>query len=303
MFNRRTVRIRAMQALYAYQHRGGGSLSKGDDFGDVRDAFSQDIEAIKEAHIQFLHALLFWADLDEESEKNALRRKHRHLNDNRWIGQLRCHPTFVRLQEQYPSSWDTEVLKVWYYETIRAKPFLRIYRVHPVVPPAAEPTLIKTFFARIIFGEEAIASYAHRKFIDWDPYDEAFASYVYAFIKKVHRADPAAFDLHIKPDMQREKNFYRTLVEATFNHFDATSKVIDQAAKNWENKRIFLLDRILLQMALAEVKHMNNIPKAVAINEYVDIAKSYSTAKSYRFIHGMLDVLLPGEASPTEGIV
>ena len=68
-------------------------------------------------------------------------------------------------------------------------------------------------------------------------------------------------------------------------------QLIAQNTKNWEVERLPLTDRIILEMALAEMIHFPNIPVKVTINEYIELSKEYSTPKSRQFINGILDVM------------
>ena len=87
-------------------------------------------------------------------------------------------------------------------------------------------------------------------------------------------------------------DFTRELLRQTIRYEDNLTKIIDETASNWELERIALIDKIILQMALAEFLHFPSIPTKVTINEYVEIAKSYSTPNSQVFINGILDKAL-----------
>ena len=75
-------------------------------------------------------------------------------------------------------------------------------------------------------------------------------------------------------------------------HSDEYAAMIDEKARNWELERIALMDTILIKMALAELLEFPSIPVKVTLNEYIDISKYYSSAKSKVFINGILDKLI-----------
>ena len=89
-----------------------------------------------------------------------------------------------------------------------------------------------------------------------------------------------------------ERNFAYDLILAVLSHRNEIDKYIEQVAENWELERIALLDKILIEIATAEMIHFENIPTKVSINEAIEIAKSYSTDKSGKFINGVLDNIL-----------
>jgi len=90
---------------------------------------------------------------------------------------------------------------------------------------------------------------------------------------------------------REEEDFVRRLFRSTIELSEGHEKAISEAAKNWEADRIALSDMILMKMALAEVKVFSMIPVKVTMNEYIEIAKAYSTPKSKNFINGILDKL------------
>lgn len=84
-----------------------------------------------------------------------------------------------------------------------------------------------------------------------------------------------------------EKLFFRTL-----ENEDELDEIITDHIKNWDIQRLALIDRLVLRMALCELLYFEEIPTKVSINEAIEIAKRYSTAKSGRFINGILDAAL-----------
>ena len=88
-----------------------------------------------------------------------------------------------------------------------------------------------------------------------------------------------------------EREFLTTLHRETIAHQEADEKIIAERASNWEADRIALSDMLLMRMALTEARSFDLIPVKVTMNEYIEIAKAYSTPKSKNFINGILDKL------------
>ena len=116
--------------------------------------------------------------------------------------------------------------------------------------------------------------------------------------------EPAiTFDINLKDFADEIKEFERRkgdkgdskllmeLFYDTISNRDAYDELIQSKAENWELDRIALIDRILMQMGISEMKHFEEIPIKVTINEYLEIAKKFSTPKSSKFINGILDSL------------
>jgi N utilization substance protein B len=85
--------------------------------------------------------------------------------------------------------------------------------------------------------------------------------------------------------------FGADLFHKSWKHREALDKEVASVVKNWEFQRIALIDRIILRMALCELMYFDQIPPKVTINEAIDLAKTFSTAKSGRFVNGILDAL------------
>ncbi|MEX0723841.1 MAG: transcription antitermination factor NusB [Gracilimonas sp.] len=98
-----------------------------------------------------------------------------------------------------------------------------------------------------------------------------------------------------KADFAKEKDLRRFAEKLFFNtvdHEDELDEVISKHIKNWDIHRLALIDRLVLKMAICEFIYFEEIPTKVSINEAIEIAKRYSTAKSGRFINGILDAAL-----------
>ncbi|NCO35247.1 MAG: transcription antitermination factor NusB [Armatimonadetes bacterium CG2_30_59_28] len=90
------------------------------------------------------------------------------------------------------------------------------------------------------------------------------------------------------PDDPEIRAFARKLVEGVHCHRAELDAIITQYASGWSLDRLALVDRNLLRMALLEINHMPDVPHRVAINEAVELAKTFSTAESGRFVNGIL---------------
>ncbi|MGQ9818571.1 MAG: transcription antitermination factor NusB [Candidatus Kapaibacteriales bacterium] len=89
-----------------------------------------------------------------------------------------------------------------------------------------------------------------------------------------------------------EVKFAKKLIESTLQSIEFANELIKKMVENWEFERIALLDRLILEMAIAELLNFPEIPPKVTINEAIEIAKEYSTDKSGQFVNGLLDRIL-----------
>lgn len=99
----------------------------------------------------------------------------------------------------------------------------------------------------------------------------------------------------IQPRLKDDPESLKFATKLFLKSLDArkeAEELVVSYTKNWELSRIALIDRILLRMAICEMLHFEDIPPKVTINEVIEVAKTYSTAKSGKFINGILDAVL-----------
>ncbi|MDZ4824751.1 MAG: transcription antitermination protein NusB [Flavobacteriales bacterium] len=147
------------------------------------------------------------------------------------------------------------------------------------------------FFKRHIINVENLQDYLEERNIFWvDDMDHA-ASMV---LKTLKAAKEEEDDLKLLPlwkEDDDDKDFTLQLWRKTLSLGEESEKLIAAAATNWETDRIALTDMILMKMAIAEVQTFDQVPTKVTMNEYIELSKYYSTPKSSTFINGVLDQL------------
>ena len=102
-------------------------------------------------------------------------------------------------------------------------------------------------------------------------------------------------DTIIRPKLADDAQAYRFavgLLARTVEQAAETSALIKKHTKNWDLRRIAVIDRLVLQMAITEILYFGDIPPKVSINEAIEIAKDFSTARSGQFVNGILDAVL-----------
>jgi N utilization substance protein B len=117
---------------------------------------------------------------------------------------------------------------------------------------------------------------------------------VYAFLQSGESSSQILTSL-VQESLKEDKEalrFGERLFLETIEYLSSWDGVIEQHIKNWEIQRLALIDKIILYIALTEFCYFPEIPTKVTINEAIDIAKKYSTAKSGRFVNGILDASL-----------
>jgi len=114
--------------------------------------------------------------------------------------------------------------------------------------------------------------------------------YAYEVNKDGHKATVDSLMEEIKE--AADKEFATELIIKVIKHTDELDNKIKERVANWEMNRIALIDKILLRIGICELIYFPDIPPKVSINESIEIAKEYSTARSGKFINGILDAIL-----------
>ncbi|MCW5895611.1 MAG: transcription antitermination factor NusB [Bacteroidetes bacterium] len=116
---------------------------------------------------------------------------------------------------------------------------------------------------------------------------------LYAF--EIAKDPPEHVIKHVLVGLEKNKDahaFAKQLVIATITHATDIDKVIRSKVANWDFKRIALIDRLILRMAICELLYFKDIPPKVSMNEAIELAKLFSTEKSGQFVNGILDAVL-----------
>ena len=127
---------------------------------------------------------------------------------------------------------------------------------------------------------------------DWTTDYNVVLSYIVKTIKRFQEDNGANQALLEMFDSEEELNFGKQLLKAAIDHYDEYTSLIEAHLQNWDINRIAYMDKIILLTALAEILTCPNIPLEITMNEYIEIAKDYSTEKSYQFINAILDEIV-----------
>lgn len=177
---------------------------------------------------------------------------------------------------------DPDLLKKVYLELI-ASPEYKEYLELPARNKKTEKDILEFIFTNLMLPNEHFISHVEEIFINWDDDAEMMNLLVLNYLQK-----PAGYDFKemLSPD---KWEFAKSLLETVLEKKDVTMELIKPKLKNWDADRIAALDLILLQMGVCEFLYFETIPTKVTINEYIDLAKEYSTQQSGQFVNGLLD--------------
>jgi len=220
-------------------------------------------------------------------------RPNTKLLNNGFINQLRRNTQLEKYLTDRPFSWcDHEAFLPKILDNILSSEIYKEYLSEEEHTYNGDREFWRKIFKQIICNEEDLYTLLEDESLYWNDDIEIIQSFVIKTIKKFEEEKGAAQELlpMFKDDSDREFAV-KLLRESLFNGKEYR-QLIEKYTQNWESERIALMDMVIMQIAIAEIMNFPSIPINVTLNEYIDIAKSYSTAKSASFINGILDAIV-----------
>ncbi len=177
---------------------------------------------------------------------------------------------------------DKELVKKIYHELVETKEY-KIYISNPQREKKEEREILEFILEHSLLGKEIFLSHIEENFSNWDDDGEMIIQLLVNYLQK-----PGSYNF--KEMISEEKwNFAKTLLQTVREKSEQLEGFVIPKLKNWDPERIALLDMILMKMGVAEFLYFETIPPKVTINEYIDLAKEYSTSQSGQFVNGILD--------------
>lgn len=300
MLTRRDIRIKVMQALYAFIQSENNRL----DLGERKL-----LESIDRIHQLFVWQLSFLQEvndfalrrIDENSQKMLPTHEDLHPNkrftENRIIGALRNNRSFATLSNKARINWSLqeEMIRKFYNELRVSEPYIKY--MEQETNTFEDDREILLFMVRDMMVNFELLQYHYEELdINWvDDYDT-----VLILLERTLKNWKPSFDEYtplpplIKSNIDGEEDdllFASQLFKKVLMHYPKYDQIIEEKISNWEFDRVAKVDVILLRMAVCEFLEFPSIPVKVTINEYIDISKIFSSPKSKQFINGMLDKL------------
>ena len=211
--------------------------------------------------------------------------------DNRFVAQLEENKTFSKYIEERPLVWndDTNYLRSLLDRILSSE----IYAQYLEAEDSYENdrTFWKNIYRRLIFSDENLGEILESQSLYWNDDMPIISTFVLKTVKRFEES--AGNEQELLPMFKDEDDriFARTLFRRALLDSNDNKKLIEQFTRNWEIERIAFMDIVIMIVALAEITSFPSIPLQVSFNEYIEIAKSYSTSKSGNFINGVLEAI------------
>src|SRR5690606_26355504 len=297
MLNRRHLRVKVMQTLYAY------SLSENKQVRDFEKALLNSVDEVNQMYIWTLNLLDEVAEyvlIDAVGRANKFLPTEKDkvyttkLNSNTFIESLRQNRTYLESVKKYNVSWtfDPEIVRSTFAQLKESEEYLA-YLQQEDRSIAVEKDIIKFIFKKIILKSPEIEQVFEANFINWPVDKEVLQAMIAKTFKNFSSENPAQNRLaDLTPNWEEDGEVIIDLLKHTIRYGGEYQEMISAKTKNWEADRIALIDTLLMRMAICELLNFPTIPVKVTINEYIELSKAFSTSKSNTFISGILDKIL-----------
>ena len=240
--------------------------------------------------LYFLTEVAGYAETDarNRASKNLVTEEDRNVNTklagNELLWRIKESNAFVSLVNEYkPALQKDEDLVRKVYNELASTEVYRDYIKLQSRDKNTERDILQYIFTDLMLPDDNFTSFTEEKFSNWQDDADMLRQLVMSYLSK-----PASFDLYAL--MTDEKwRFATDLLTTTLNKREYVTELIKPKLNNWDADRIAQIDMILMQMGVCELLYFETIPTKVTINEYIDIAKEYSTEQSGHFINGILD--------------
>jgi transcription antitermination factor NusB len=156
---------------------------------------------------------------------------------------------------------------------------------------ATDRELWRKLYRTLIQDNADLESLLEEQSLYWNDDKEIVDTFVLKTIKRFEEKNQSKQELLPEYDNEEDKDYARKLFRATIMNADEYQHFMSEASRNWDFSRLAYMDIVIMQIAIAEMMTFPSIPVGVTINEYVDIAKLYSTPRSGGYINGMLDAI------------
>lgn len=301
MLNRRFLRIKALQEIYAYHQSNDANLAQ---------AERHLLDSVNKLHCLFIYQLSFWVEVkrfaemrfEENKKKNFPTEEDLNPNlkfvNNRIINALENNRDLMRLEEGYKINWadyrDDFIRS--FYNRMQEYPEYQEYMNNGKDGFADDKDFLVAIIDNHMADDDLLYDYFADRKLNFNSDYQIGLYLLWKFISEMRSSFNE--DSKLPPvyatenrEVNDDKEFAVNLFRKTILHREEFKELVDSNVDNWDYARLALMDKILIFMALTEFCDFHSIPVKVTINEYVEIAKFYSTAESRRFVNGMLDKL------------
>ncbi len=291
MINRVLIRLKVVQIMYAYYKNSGKSLKAAED---------EMFFSLSKAYDLYKYMLLLMPGITHYAADRIsflsmkLRPTESDMNpnlkfvNNAFIAELEKDELLQKFVEKSKLNWvDNSDFLRRMLDNIEASDIYKEYMEAGTSSYEEDRELWRKLYKAFLFDNEELDALLEEQSLYWNDDKSVVDTFV---LKTIKRYDQGA-GCQLLPEYKdaADMDFARKLLRNAIENAEEYRKLMSESSKNWDMSRLAFMDVVVMQAAVAEVMTFEDIPLSVTLNEYVEIAKYYSTAKSGSFVNGLLD--------------
>ncbi len=294
MINREIIRNKVVQLVYAYYQNNSKNIVAAE-----KELFF----SLSKAYDLYNYLLTLIVAVTKEGARHLEVAKARALREgtpmpsekfvnNRFALQLEENLMLLEFTERQKKTWnDSPEYIARLYRQIADSAIYQEYMASEEDSYAGDRELWRKLYRTLIQENDDIDVILEEQSLYWNDDKEIVDTFVLKTIKRFEEGSTADQELLPEYSSEDERDFASKLFRAAILNADEYQQFMSEASRNWDFSRLAFMDVIIMQIAIAEMMTFSTIPVSVTINEYVDIAKQYSTPRSGGYINGMLDAI------------
>ena len=292
MINRELIRTKIVQLTYAYYQNGSKN---------IENAEKELLLSLSKAYDLYNYLLdLIVAVTKEETqrvEQLSVRNRREGKEEpstkfifNKFAVQLQENKALNSFNEDKNMSWNDDIDFVRNLcDKIEQSDTYKEYMTSTDNDYEADREVWRKLYRQLIEDNDDLDQLLETKSLYWNDDKEVVDTFVLKTIKRFDPKEKGNQDLLPEYKDEEDREFARKLFRATILNANEYQRYMSETSRNWDFSRLAYMDIVIMQIAIAELLNFPNIPVSVTINEYVDMAKRYSTPRSGGYINGMLD--------------
>ena len=296
MINRVLIRLKVVQILYAYYKNSGKSLKAAED--EVFFSLSKAYDLYNHMLLLMVAVSHYEADRisflsmklrPSESDRNP----NLKFVNNRFVAQLEKNEQLIKFAEKSKLNWvdHSDILRRLLDNIVESDTY-KEYMACESSSYEEDKELWRKLYKQFFFENEELDNLLEEQSLYWNDDKSIVDTFVVKTIKRFEEENGAFQKLLPEYKDNADMEFASKLFRNAVANAEEYRKMMSECSKNWDVQRLAFMDVIVMQVAIAEIMNFDDIPLSVTLNEYVEITKHYSTAKSGSFINGMLDSIV-----------
>lgn len=293
MINRELIRIKIVQLTYAYYQNGNRNMDNAEkellfSLSKAYDLYNFLLELIVATNKEMRHRLEIAA---KRASREGTEEPSRKFIYNRFAVQLEENKTLNNYKEAQKLTWDNdlEFVKKLCLQIEQSDIYAQYMADNAHDDYETDREVWRKIYRTLIQDNADLDALLEEKSLYWNDDKEVVDTFVLKTIKRFDPQTKAKQELLPEFKDEEDREFARKLFRSTILNADQYQRYMSESSRNWDFSRLAYMDVVIMQIALAEMLTFPNIPVSVTINEFVELAKVYSTHKSGSYINGMLD--------------